>query len=157
MNELTSHVSSVAHVIQLAVAPVFLLAGVGALLGVLTNRLARVVDRFHALERALAEGSPEFRLKTQSTIISLARRGRLIHWAITLCTVCDLLVCLVIAALFIGAELHIELPSTIAGLFVAAMLSLIAGLMCFLREIALATSVIESIDRTASSFEVGSR
>ena len=57
MNELTSHVSSVAHVIQLAVAPVFLLAGVGALLGVLTNRLARVVDRFHALERALAEES----------------------------------------------------------------------------------------------------
>ncbi|MGB8250108.1 MAG: DUF2721 domain-containing protein, partial [Azonexus sp.] len=63
MNELTSQVSSVAHVIQLAVAPVFLLAGVGALLGVLTNRLARVVDRFHALERALAEeSSPAFRL-----------------------------------------------------------------------------------------------
>jgi hypothetical protein len=157
MNELTSQVSSVAHVIQLAVAPVFLLAGVGALLGVLTNRLARVVDRFHALEQALTEeSSPAFRLKAQATIISLARRARLIHWAITLCTVCDLLVCLVIAALFIGAELHVELPSTIAGLFIAAMLALIAGLVCFLREIALATSVVESIDRSASSFETAS-
>ena len=91
MNELASQVSSVAHVIQLAVAPVFLLAGVGALLGVLTNRLARVVDRFHALERELAENpSSDYRRKAQTTITSLARRARLIHWAITLCTVCDL-------------------------------------------------------------------
>ena len=67
MNEIANQVSSVAHVIQLAVAPVFLLAGVGALLGVLTNRLARVVDRFHALERELAENpSSDFRRKAQT-------------------------------------------------------------------------------------------
>ena len=138
MNELASQVSSVAHVIQLAVAPVFLLAGVGALLGVLTSRLARVVDRFYALEHALAEQpSPENRQRAQTTIVSLARRARLIHWAITLCTACDLLVCVVIVVLFVGAEMHVELPGTIAGLFVAAMLALIAGLVCFLREIAL--------------------
>lgn len=154
MIELSSQVSTVAHVIQLAVAPVFLLAGVGALLGVLTNRLSRVIDRFHALERDLvAEPSRDHRQQTQTTIISLARRARLIHWAITLCTVCDLLVCLVIAALFIGAELHVELPSTIASLFIAAMLALIAGLVCFLQEIALATSFIEGLDRSASGFD----
>ena len=154
MTELSSQVSTVAHVIQLAVAPVFLLAGVGALLGVLTNRLSRVIDHFHALERDLvAEPSRDHRQQTQTTIISLARRARLIHWAITLCTVCDLLVCLVIAALFIGAELHVELPSTIAGLFIAAMLALIAGLVCFLQEIALATSFIEGLDRSASGLD----
>ena len=152
MIDLAAQVSSVAHVIQLAVAPVFLLAGVGSLLGVLTSRLARVVDRFHALEQSLVEEfSPESMARTQATKVSLARRARLIHWAITLCTVCDLLVCLVIAALFIGAELQVALPSTIAGLFIAAMLALIAGLVCFLREIALSTSVIESLDRSASS------
>ena len=152
MIDLAVQVSSVAHVIQLAVAPVFLLAGVGSLLGVLTSRLARVVDRFHALEQSLVEEfSPESMARTQATKVSLARRARLIHWAITLCTVCDLLVCLVIAALFIGAELQVALPSTIAGLFIAAMLALIAGLVCFLREIALSTSVIESLDRSASS------
>jgi len=152
MIDLAAQVSSVAHVIQLAVAPVFLLAGVGSLLGVLTSRLARVVDRFHALEQSLVEeSSPESMARTQATKVSLARRARLIHWAITLCTVCDLLVCLVIAALFIGAELQVALPSTIAGLFIAAMLALIAGLVCFLREIALSTSVIESLDRSASS------
>lgn len=151
MIDLAAQVSSVAHVIQLAVAPVFLLAGVGSLLGVLTSRLARVIDRFHALEQSLVqESSPETREKAQTTKVSLARRARLIHWAITLCTVCDLLVCLVIAALFVGAELQVALPSTIAGLFIAAMLALIAGLVCFLREITLATSVIESLDRSAS-------
>ncbi len=153
MNELASQVSSVAHVIQLAVAPVFLLAGVGALLGVLTSRLARVVDRFYALEQALAEQpSPENRQRAQTTIVSLARRARLIHWAITLCTACDLLVCVVIVVLFVGAEMHVELPGTIAALFVAAMLALIAGLVCFLREIALSTNIIENIDRSASTF-----
>ena len=152
MIDLAAQVSSVAHVIQLAVAPVFLLDGVGSLLGVLTSRLARVIDRFHALEQSLvAESSPESMERAQATKVSLARRARLIHWAITLCTVCDLLVCLVIAALFVGAELQVALPSTIAGLFIAAMLALIAGLVCFLREIALSTSVIESLDRSASS------
>ena len=152
MIDLAAQVSSVAHVIQLAVAPVFLLAGVGSLLSVLTSGLPRVVDRFHALEQSLVEeSSPESMARTQATKVSLARRARLIHWAITLCTVCDLLVCLVIAALFVGAELQVALPSTIAGLFIAAMLALIAGLVCFLREIALSTSVIESLDRSASS------
>lgn len=149
--QLSTHVSSVALVIQLAVAPVFLLAGVGALLGVLAGRLARVIDRFHVLEKGLAaESSAEEHASTLSTMSSLSRRARLIHWAISLCTACDLLVCLVVAALFVGAELQIDLSSTIAGLFIAAMVSLIAGLSCFLREIALATSVIESLDRLAA-------
>ncbi len=156
MNELVSQVSSVAHVLQLAAAPVFLLAGVGALLAVLTSRLARVIDRFHVLERELAENpSPDYRQKARTTITSLARRARLIHWAITLCTFCDLLVCLVIAALFVGAVFQVELPGTIAGLFITAMLALIAGLVCFLREIAVATSVIESLDQSVSSFGAG--
>lgn len=148
-----SQVSSVAQVIQLAVAPVFFLAGVGALLGVLVNRLARIIDRFHVLEKGLAETSSGERAKNLSTIIMLSRRAGLIHWAISLCTTCDLLVSLVVAALFIGAELHLDLSSTIAGLFVAAMLALIAGLGCFLREIALATSVIEALHRSASQID----
>ena len=63
--------------------------------------------------------------------------------------------CLVIAALFVGAVFQVELPGTIAGLFITAMLALIAGLVCFLREIAVATSVIESLDQSVSSFGAG--
>jgi hypothetical protein len=138
--------SSIAQVIQLAVAPVFLLAGVGALLGVLTNRLGRIIDRFHAIEKA-HDGEPlaGTGIADPGGVVALSRRARLIHWSITLCTACDLLVCMVIVALFVGSELKVDLATPIATLFIAAMLTLIVGLACFLREIALATRFIESL------------
>ena len=145
----TLGIGSVGQAIQLAVAPVFLLAGVGALLAVLINRLGRIIDRVHLLERELpADASPERRDSNRQATLALARRARLIHWAITLCTTCDLLVCIVVATLFVGAEAGVNLSSAIALLFIAAMLALIAGLVCFLREIALATQFIESLDKT---------
>ena len=135
-------ITSVAHVIQLAVAPVFLLTGVGALLSVLINRLGRVVDRFRALERALPEARDQALASARNEMAILERRARLIHWAIGFCTGCALLVCVVIATLFVGAITETQLPILIATLFIAAMLSLVAGLLCFLREIALATGNI---------------
>lgn len=139
-------ISTVAHVIQLAVAPVFLLTGVGAILAVLINRLARVVDRFRVLERRLPEISlaeaPANKTAQQTEMQILSRRARLIHWAISLCTICALFVCVVIATLFVGSVVGVDLSGAIALLFIAAMLALIAGLLSFLREIALATSNI---------------
>lgn len=137
MNEL-SNVSGVAHVIQLSVAPVFLLTGIGAILGVLVNRLGRVVDRFRVLERhhEQAAAAPEMRV--------LSRRARLIHWAIGLCTSSALFICLVIALLFVNSITDTRWPTPIAVLFIAAMLALVTALLCFLREITLARS---SIDR----------
>lgn len=141
--ELAASTSTVAHVIQLAVAPVFLLTGVGAILGVLINRLARVVDRFRILEQGAGKSEEaERRQMAQVEMSILARRARHIHWAISLCTVCALLICIVIAALFVGSILSADLSATIAILFIAAMLALIAGLLTFLREITLATGSI---------------
>ena len=137
-----SGITSIAHVIQLAVAPVFLLTGVGAILSVLVSRLGRVVDRFRTLERnALATDGDAVAL-AQLEMSILERRARMIHWAIGFCTGCALLVCVVIATMFLGSITGVEMPGTIAVLFVAAMLSLVAGLLCFLREIALATGNI---------------
>jgi hypothetical protein len=142
-------ISSVGQAIQLAVAPVFLLAGVGALLGVLINRLGRIIDRVYALERELpATASDEHRETYRQATLALSRRARLIHWAISLCTTCELLVCVVVATLFISAEIGRDFSNAIAYLFVGAMLALITGLICFLREIALATALIESLDKT---------
>jgi hypothetical protein len=135
-------ISSVAHVIQLAVAPVFLLTGVGAILSVLVSRLGRVVDRFRALECGLVKTSDLPPPATHLEMAVLARRARMVHWAIGLCTGCALLICVVIATLFVGSVLGLELPGAIAMLFILAMLSLVAGLLCFLREIALATGNI---------------
>ncbi len=146
--QLATNITAVGFAIQHAVAPVFLLAGVGSLLAVLTNRLSRIIDRVHALEREVPEDADDtMRAKHLKAARPLSRRARLIHWAISLCTTCELLVCVVVATLFVGAELGIDLSSAIALLFIAAMLTLIAGLICFLREIALATVLIESLDK----------
>ncbi|HQT25207.1 MAG TPA: DUF2721 domain-containing protein [Burkholderiales bacterium] len=127
-------VITVAHAIQQAVAPVFLLTGVGAILSVLSSRLGRVIDRFRALECMSEPHIEEMEI--------LAKRARWIHWAISLCTICALFVCIVIAALFIGSELNRDPSGTVASFFIAAMLALTFGLLCFLREISLATGII---------------
>jgi hypothetical protein len=140
--ETVSSISSVSHVIQLAVAPVFLLSGVGAILAVLINRLGRIVDRYRSLEdgrpkpEAGAGSVPDLEMKI------LSQRARLIHWAISLCTIGALFICIVIATLFVGSMLHVGVSQAIALMFVGAMLALIAGLLSFLREIALATGSI---------------
>jgi hypothetical protein len=147
-------INVVAHVIQQAVAPVFLLTGVGAMLGVLTSRLSRIIDRFRALDTLMREAigvgaSREDRehhsaLQEHREMAMLQRRRKWIHRAITLCTVCALLVCVVIATLFIASEMASDPSRVVGALFVSAMLSLIGGLVCFLREIALATEDFES-------------
>lgn len=134
-----ANIPTVAHAIQQAVAPVFLLTGIGSILNVLAGRLSRVVDR----SRLLNEMQGEAAEKHRDEIRILLLRARWNHWAISLCTVSALCICLSIAALFIGAELRVDLSGTVSLLFVAAMLTLISGLLCFLREIALATGIIE--------------
>jgi hypothetical protein len=128
----------VAHVIQLAVAPVFLLSGVGVMLTVLTNRLARVVDRARTVEKAVAQAPATERAALEDNLQVLARRARLMNRAITLCTICALLVSLVIVALFVASFTAIQLAIPIASLFITAMLSFIAALLIFLREVFLA-------------------
>jgi hypothetical protein len=143
----TAVITGVSHVIQLAVAPVFLLTGVGAVLSVLINRLGRVVDRFRALdtERLVVSGSVLESVKREMEVLS--RRARLIHWAIGLCTSCALLICVVIATLFLGSYAGFDLSTAISALFVLAMLALVLGLLCFLREITLATGGIHVVPR----------
>ena len=129
----------IAHAIQLAVAPVFLLSGVGVLLGVLTNRLARVVDRARAAEARLGESLADAELtKLRTNLDALARRARLINVSITLITVTALLVSLVVALLFASTFAPINLAVYVAVLFVAAMLTLVIALLAFLLEVRIA-------------------
>ncbi|HUV97172.1 MAG TPA: DUF2721 domain-containing protein [Acidobacteriaceae bacterium] len=140
--ELAASITTVSHVIQLAVAPVFLLSGVGAILAVLINRLGRIVDRYRFLESAKPNAEEGAGTMRDIEMGVLARRARLIHWAISLCTVGALFICIVIATLFIGSMMRVGVSRAIALMFVAAMLALIAGLLSFLREISLATGNI---------------
>ncbi len=132
-------ISTVANAIQLSVAPVFLLTGIGAILAVMANRLARIVDRF----RVISLSGDQTQLKKNEEMTTLLRRSRWVHWAISLSTVAALLVCIVIAALFVGSELRLDSSRVVSMLFITAMLALISALLCFLREIHLSTGTIE--------------
>jgi hypothetical protein len=129
----------IAHAIQLAIAPVFLLTGVAGLLGVMANRLARVIDRGRYFEQAWDTLDERTRAAARTELLHLERRRRLCSWSINFCTTAALLVCIVIVTLFIEAFFLANLKWLAGGLFVAAMLSLIGGLACFLREVYLAT------------------
>ena len=134
-----SGVTALAHVIQLAVAPVFLLTGVGALLGVLTNRLARIIDRARVLEERLGVLGETERAASEADLRTLSQRSRHINRAIGLSVSCALLVCAVIVALFAGAFLETDVSTLIGIVFIAAMCALIGALISFLFEISIAT------------------
>lgn len=129
----------IGHIIQLAIAPVFLLTGVGTNLMVLTNRLSRIIDRSRVVERQLRHGTDHERVEAGVEIDILYRRAHLTSRAVTLSTACGLLICMVIAALFIGNLLDLSLSRFIAALFIVAMLALIGSFVYLLREILIAT------------------
>ena len=131
-------VTQIAHLIQLAIAPVFLLAGVGAILNVLAQRLARVVDRARALEAELASYDEGARGRALCEIALLERRMRVVNQAISACTASALFVCLVVALLFVADLTEFAFGQIVAVLFIVTMLFLIVGLVLFLYEIRLA-------------------
>lgn len=133
-----STVTSIAHLIQLSVAPVFLLTGVGSILSVLAGRVSRIVDRARKLESDLPHSPTPRHADIHIELRRLSRRAHLTYWAISLCTVSALLVCTMIALLFIGDFIATSTAQIVALLFITAMLSLIGGLLCFLREVYLA-------------------
>jgi hypothetical protein len=141
--ESPSHINDIASVIQLAVAPVFLLAGVGATLNVLATRIGRIIDRARAMEERLPHVTPEVAADLHERLRVLSERATLIYRAIALCVLCGLLVSLVVTALFVSSSLRINLTTPIAIAFVIALLSLAAALVYFLREVFVATNSLQ--------------
>ena len=137
----------IAHAIQLAIAPVFLLTGIAALLGVMAQRLARVIDRARSVEATWSEMNAKAQAAARLEIRNLERRRRVCSWSINYCTIAALLICLVIVALFVEEFFATNLKWLAGALFVAAMVALICGLISFLREVYLATHTT-SIDLT---------
>ncbi len=135
-------ISSIAEVIQLAVAPVFLLTGIGALLGTLTIRLGRAIDRGRVLDRRipLLSGDEQVSLNAEAGLIW--RRITLINWAIRLNVAAALMVCLVVMLLFVGDIVGVPVARAITVAFVAAMAFVICSLLLLLYEVSISTSKI---------------
>ena len=139
-----SHLTDITRVIQLAIAPVFLLTAIGTLIAVLNVRLGRNVDRRRVLEEELRgtagnKQTDEQRVR-QRELRLLTRRIRLIYFAMLSAGLGALLVCLVVAGSFVGALVAVDISREIAVLFILAMFAVIGCLSMFLREVYLAVT-----------------
>ena len=136
-------VIDVAHLIQVALTPIFLMTAIGVTLNVLTNRLARIVDRARRLEDAVARGDTVINGgEVRDQLGALVRRSRFINAAITLIIASGLLISLVVVMLFLDAFLRWQVSALIAVVFVLSMLSLAASLLAFLVEVRIATASV---------------
>ena len=135
-------VVDIAHAIDLAVAPVFLLSGIGVLLGVLTNRLARIVDRARKVEESLRQATVAAPDDGREQLLVAASRAKFINVSITLGTIAALLVALVVAVLFASTFVPLNLAGPVAVLFVLAMAALVGALLSFLLEVRIAIAAL---------------
>jgi hypothetical protein len=136
----------IAHLIQVALTPIFLISAIGVTLNVLTSRLARIVDRARAMEDVLREPGLQQQYEGRdlhAVLRVLARRSRYINAAITLITLSALFISFVVVMLFVNAFLRWDLSAFIACLFIASMLSLCAALLAFLIEVRIATNTLQ--------------
>ena len=135
-----SALKDIGHAIQLALAPAFLLTAIAGTLNVMTGRLARIIDRGReVMEGAASERSDE---DVSKEVRGLERRRHLASVAITATTFSALLVCIVVATLFIDVLLAINLNLLVGVLFACSSLALVVGLAFFLREVQLATMTV---------------
>lgn len=143
LSRVTAASIDIAHLIQVALTPIFLISAIGVTLNVLTSRLARIVDRARAMEDKLIRPGPEGEGRDLPKMLgALARRARYINAAITLITVSALLIALVVVMLFVNAFLRWDLSAFIAIMFILSMLSLAAALLAFLVEVRIATNTV---------------
>lgn len=130
--------TGISSAIQNALAPVFLLTAIAAILNVMVHRLSRVVDRARHLEANMAGLGTDKRRIAIDDLAVLAKRMTAANWAIALCTMAALLVCLVVALLFLEQLVGGRLDVVVALMFIAATVLLTGGLMLFLWEVQLA-------------------
>jgi hypothetical protein len=122
-------------VIELAITPVILLSGVGALMLTLTNRMGRVVDRTRSLAGQMRQAPPPDRPHFESQLTILWRRAKLVRLAVTFAGLSMLLSCVLVMVIFVDGSLRREFGVEMVVIFAASVLCLIAALVAFLRDI----------------------
>jgi hypothetical protein len=134
--------NTVASTIQIAIAPVFLLAGLGSILNVLAGRLSRIIDRVRALEALHPRSTGPEHDRHVWELRILDRRISVINAALFFCVASAVLVCLVVALLFVARLVHLKIGTAVAVAFIIAMLLLMVGLILFLIEVRISLRAI---------------
>ncbi|HVS54143.1 MAG TPA: DUF2721 domain-containing protein [Opitutaceae bacterium] len=135
--------SSSLQVVQLAVTPVILLSGVGALMITLTNRMGRIVDRTRTLAGQVHGASGPDRAHFESQLDIMWRRAGLVRLAVTLAGLSMLLSCFLVVVIFVDALVERKFGVEMVVIFAASVLCLIAALVAFLRDIAVSLTALQ--------------
>lgn len=135
--------STLSDSIQLAVAPVFLLTAVAGMIGALTQRLARVIDRARVIHKEMEDTSlsSSARVTYQDELRSIAKRGRFINVSMIFLVLCALMIGLTILELFFAETTggKLILSSFVLYTFVAGIGSFILALISLLVEVLIAS------------------
>jgi hypothetical protein len=131
-------VDTVAEIVRLALAPVFLLSGIGAFVNVLAARLSRIVDRARQIEPLLLASRGAEHDRWIADLRTLDRLMSLISWATGLSVASAVLTCLVVILLFAATLMRTHLGDAIALLFIASMATIGLGFAVFLIETTIA-------------------
>jgi hypothetical protein len=135
--------SSLLPVIQLAITPVILISGMGALMLTLTNRMGRIVDRTRILAGQVGQAGAADRRHFESQLEIMWQRAHLIRQAVTCNGLSMLVACLLVVAIFGGAMLGRDLGPVLLVLFAGSIFLLIAALVAFLRDIYVSLHALE--------------
>jgi len=141
------HIPEIAAVIQLAVAPVFMLTAVGTIIAALNIRLGRAVDRRNDLEEKLPRMVPEETPSAHQELEAIARRIHFVYLSIVAAVISGLFICLLIAVAFLATFVRTDISYTVGAMFALAVVALVVSLLLFLREIFLAVSTPRHIPR----------
>ncbi len=137
-------VSSLLPIIQASTTPVILISGMGLLLLTMTNRMGRIIDRTRGYVRELREAtSPKERQKLEIQLELTWRRAKVVRLALTFATTSMLLAAALIVVIFVGTIAHANIGELMLVLFAAAILSVVAALFMFLRDIFMSLAALQ--------------
>ncbi len=134
--------NAILSAIQSAVAPVFMLTAIAAMIGTVATRLARIIDRARVLEERLESSAP-INVKAASWELKrLKLRGRICNWSIGMLGICGMLIAATVMVLFMGETVSPRSERLVPWTFLSALALFVAALLFFLLETFLATHTL---------------
>lgn len=140
--ERTASTPRVQQVVQLSLAPAFLLSGIGAIMNVIMSRMIWIAQRIEKIEDARARDQQPDDWRAPE-LGWLKQRRKLAQGAILFSTASAVIISLVIGLLFISAYITAQIGTVIALLWVLTMVLLVTGLAFFLRETRMAARGVQ--------------
>lgn len=128
--------------LQASISPVAMISGIGLLLLSMTNRYSRLTEQARGLARLADALAEEECAHLRMQIRVIFQRCRILRLAIGLNLLSIVFVSLIIAGLFAIYVTHLNLQLLVMALFVLSFVSLVASLLCFIRDIGLSLKAI---------------